>query len=448
MKKEDNDKIIEKSLNYSVKDGVAASISVNVGENFISPYAIALKATNFQLGLLSALPNLIPIQLLTKSAMEKFSRKKIMMMGIFVQILMWILIASLGFLSLKGFSWAPIALIILFTVYTLAALFMSPAWASWMKDLTEKVKLGKYFGMRNKVCGILGLAALILAGILLNKFKEIGYVFFGFAILFLLAAIFRTISRSYLKKQHEPELKIKKEAYFSFWQFVKKAPTNNYGLFVIFIALINFAISISGPFFSPYMLKVLKFDYVTYIMINLVISAIATLLTMSLWGKFIDKYGCVKTMKINVWLIPVVPVLWLISSNVYWLVAVQLISGTIWAGFNLAAGTFTYQAVTNQRINLCVAYSSVFNGLAVFLGALIGGLITSLNITFMNVFLFVFLVSGIARVGVILILFNKIKEIRPAKSKKPVAFLIKEVLRSLKDSYLSPIYYVRNHKSS
>jgi len=80
MKKEDNDKIIEKSLNYSVKDGVAASISVNVGENFISPYAIALKATNFQLGLLSALPNLIPIQLLTKSVMEKFSRKKIMMM--------------------------------------------------------------------------------------------------------------------------------------------------------------------------------------------------------------------------------------------------------------------------------------------------------------------------------------------------------------------------------
>jgi len=434
MKKEEfknSDEKTRKSLDYSVKDGVANAVTVGTGDNFISPYAVALNANNFQIGLLSALPNLIPTELLTTKLLGKFSRKKIVLFSVLTQIFMLAALASVGLLF-SG-SLAPNLLIILFVLYAAAAYLMAPAWSSWMKDLTENIEIGKYFGMRNKIIGIAGLVAIILAGFFLDAFKKAGFVLLGFAVLFLVAAIARAFSRAYLKKQYEPKLKIKKESYFSFWQFIKKAPTNNYGRFAIFTALISFTVMIASPFFTPYMLEGLKFNYITYTIINLVISSLATLLTMPFWGKFIDKYGCVRTLRTTVWVLPVIPLLWIISPNIYWLAFIQIISGIAWAGFNLAAGTFTYHAVTKERMNLCVAYSSAFNGAAVFLGAITGGLIASLHISFMNIFLFVFLISGIARSIVISVLFPLIKEVRPVKAAKP---LLKTIFKPLREGIL------------
>lgn len=425
---------IKKSLDNSTKDGIAATVTINVGDHFVSPFAVALNASNFQIGLLSALPNLIPSEIFTSKAMEKFSRKKIVLTGVLMQVICWFLIALLAVFSFFNPSFMKISaiiLIVLFTATVSAGLFMSPAWNSWMKDLTEKIKLGKYFGNRNKIFGIVGLISVIAAGFVLDLFKDKGHVFFGFALLFVVASFARYISRCFLSKQGEPELKIKKEAYFSFWQFIKKAPANNWGKFAIFIALINLSISIAGPFFAPYVLNELKFDYITYTIVQIIVSATATLITMPFWGRFIDKYGCVKTMKVTAWAIPVVPILWLFSPSVYWIVFAQIFSGVIWAGFNLAAGTFTYHAVTKDRMSLCVAYLSILNGIGVFLGSTLGGIIASLNITFMNIFLFVFLVSGIARLIVILPLLSTIKEVKPVEKES----LLRVILKPLKTNY-------------
>jgi len=437
---------IKKSLSYSTKDGVASTITGNAGDNFVSAYAVALGATNFQIGLLSALPNLLPVEIFTTKLIGKISRKKIVVSGVMGQIILLLLMATLGFFMFKSTAMAATLLIVLFTLYASTGLFISPAWNSWMKDLTEKIEIGKYFGVRNRIFGIVGLITLIIAGIVLNEFKKLNIVFYGFALLFVVAALARTISRGYLKKQYEPKLKLKKESYFSFWQFVKKAYTNNYGRFVIFIALINLATTISGPFFTPYLLNSLKFNYITFTIINLVISALAALLTMPLWGKFLDKYGCVATMRISVWAIPVIPLLWLISPSPYWLAVVQIFSGTMWAGFNLAAGTFIFHAVTKERMNLCVAYSSILNGVAIFFGAIIGGILASLNIKFMNVFLFVFFVSGIVRIIIISVFFPLIKEVRQVKSSKPLMSILLKPFRELHALHAShPFSRKANH---
>jgi len=440
-------KEIKKALNYSTKDGTASTVAVSAGDNFVSAYAVSLGATNFQIGLLSALPTLIPVELFTPKAMERFSRKKIIRLNALVQVACYFLIALIGLFLFKAPLLAASALIFLFTVYASAGLFMAPAWSSWMKDLTEKIHIGKYFGMRNKLFGIVGLITILLAGFLLDKFKKSGYVFLGFAILFLVAAIGRTVSAGFMKKQYEPKLKLKKGYYFSFWEFIKRARSNNYGKFAIFMALLTFAVNISGPFFSPYELNVLKFNFVTFTLIHLVISGVATLLTMPFWGRFIDKYGCRRTMAITIWAIPVIPVLWLVSTSVYWLAAVQILSGVAWAGFNLASGTFTYDAVTKERMNLCIAYTSILNGVAVFFGAIIGGLIASMNIQFMNVLLFVFLISGILRLIVIMAMFPGIQEVKPVKPAKPLIKIILRPLRPFRDVLLAPfeIHNRSNH---
>jgi len=404
---------IDESLRYSVKDGIAASVTGGAGDNFISAYAVALGATNFQLGLLTAIANVIPGELFTAKAMEKYSRKQILLFGVLIQAMLWLPIALISVVFLKSPSLAPLLLIIFYTAYAFFGWFLGPAWSSWMKSLTEGKEKGKYFGMRNRISGFAGLITAIIAGLILDWFKSIGEMFIGFGVLFVIACMARMISRVYLAKQYEPKLKLHKGYYFSFWQFLKKAPENNYGRFAIFISLINFAVAISSPFFTPYLLRDLNFNYFTFILINLVIQTSVALMMMPVWGRFSDKYGNVKMLRMTAWFVPLIPLMWVLSSSVYWLAFTQVVAGIVWAGFNLSAANFTYDAVTKERMGLCNAYVIFLSGISIFLGSLLGGLLASLNITFMNVFLFVFLVSSIIRFVVVLAMARTIKEVRP-----------------------------------
>jgi len=347
-----------------------------------------------------------------------------------LQALLWLPIALLSALFLKNPALTPLLLIVFYTVYALVGLFISPVWSSWMKDIVDEEKRGKYFGKRNKIAGAAGLAATLIAGFILDFFKNQGYILLGFGVLFILASLFKMVSRSYLKKQYEPKLKIQDGYYFSFGQFLRKSLTNNYGKFVIFIALINFTVALSGPFFAPYMLRDLGLNYVTYILLNLIIPSVVTLVTMPLWGILTDRHGSIKIIQTTAWLIPFIPIMWIISPNIYWLIFLQIISGITWAGFNLAAGNFIYDAVTPQRMSICSAYMLVLSGMGAFLGAILGGLLASLPITFMNIFFFVFAISGIARLIVISVMLKKIKEVRPVKKLKKIWYAWNFVLFS------------------
>ena len=51
-------RLVKKSLRYSILDGSAYSAMVGLTQDTITPFALALKATTAQIGLLSSLPNL------------------------------------------------------------------------------------------------------------------------------------------------------------------------------------------------------------------------------------------------------------------------------------------------------------------------------------------------------------------------------------------------------
>src|SRR3989338_11312498 len=87
---------------------------------------------------------------------------------------------------------------------------------------------------------------------------------------------------------------------------------NNFGRFVLYVSLIQFATAISSPFIAVYMLNHLKFDYITYTIIA-ISSSFASILFMTFWGRFADKYGNIKLIKITGFIIPIIPILWLIS---------------------------------------------------------------------------------------------------------------------------------------
>lgn len=435
LKRETKKLSIEEGIGYSVMDGA--------GLRYITPYALSLGANNAQIGFLTSIPSLLGnfFQLFTFKAIKKTSRKKVILAGVLLQALMWLPLLAVGYLFFfrnLDHNISSILIIILYTLLTIFGSFISPAWNSLMKDVVGK-GTGTYFGNRNKILGTVALLAMLIAGLMLNYFGKIN-LFLGFAILFGIAFASRLISWNLLRKHYEPRLKIKQDTYFNFWQFIKRIPQSNFGKFTVLISLIMLATSIASPFFSVYMLKHLRFNYMIWALI-IFSSSLSSLLSMPLWGKFADKFGNLKVLRFTGAFIPLVPLAWFLTplilkidatSVIVYLFSVEFISGFIWAGFNLSSVNFIYDAVSRQKLSLCVAYYNILHGIGVFVGASLGGIISSSDFVIlgMNSILVIFLISAVARFAVYIVMISKIKEVRRVEKYKD-GELKKEIIERL-----------------
>ncbi len=401
---------MRKSLKVSFLDGIFASCMLGMTADYITPYALFLKARVFQIGILNALPSLIGSLAQLKSAdiTEKVgSRKKVINTAVFLHLLMGLPIVFLPFLF-KGYE--VIALIIFVTLFTAFNAFAGPAWLSLMSDHLPCTKRGSYFGWRNKIFGIVITSSVFLAGFILHIFKA--DILKGFMVIFSIAFVSRFISWCFLIQMYEPSLKIVKDSYFNFFDFISRARESNFTKFVIFIASLNFAVNLAAPFFSVYMLRDLKFNYITYTILVTTV-AITSIFTIDRWGRNADKIGNMRVLRFTSIFIAIIPFLWVLNAHPVYIFLVQIISGFAWSGFNLCAINFIHDATSPQKRTRCIAYFNVFAGTALCLGSLTGGYLANrLPELFGYKILTLVLLSGVLRLLIVFIFSCKIKEVR------------------------------------
>ncbi len=407
----------EKALRTSIYEGSAAAVADGVGSSYITPFALALNAGNFQIGTLSAFSGLFsPLaQFFGSKLMERHSRKRIVMTFVLVQAFMWLTIAVLAVLFWKDiFSlYLPYALIILYSILIALWGFAYPSWFSWMGDLVPENERGKYFSKRNRITGAVGLAVFLAAGFLLDLLKTKGLVLIGFASLFTIAFAFRFTSYNFFRRQYCPQFRLKKGYYFSIFDFLKRF--DNFGKFAVFQFALNLAIMIASPFFTVYMLKNLGFSYLTYTIIA-VSSAVVYLIFVPVAGKFSDKYGNRKLLFFGGIFYALTPALFpLFSTPILIILIPFFISGLATAAFTIAANNFTYDAVSQQHRGLCVAYTNILAGAGVFIGSLIGGFLATTGIGIGVPIISVFIVSAVLRFLVVLLFMPHIKEVKKVK---------------------------------
>jgi len=415
--KKSKKKLRHDARHLSIKEGILAAIKNALGNSYIAPFAVAINASSSLIALLTSITGLLgPIsQWQSSRLIEKYSRKKIIFISVLLEGLMWLPIISIAFLFYKGIltSLLPLLLLIFFAILIIFAHMGSPAWFSWMGDVVDANYRGKWFAKRNFALGAATLIFTILAAFFLDFFKKNGWIMFGFIILFALAMIIRLVCLYYFLKTYEPKIKVRKKDYFSLFQFIKKAPSNNFGRFALFRAALELAAHIATPFFTVYMLRNLGFSY-SILMAVILSQTLFSLFIMKWWGRFADRYGNYQVLKITSILIPIYPVLWLISgSPIFLIFGPGLIKGVALSGFNLSAGNFIYDSVKPQKRGLAVSYYSLLNGVGIFIGAGIGAILVKvLTISFMDILLFMFLLSGFARLIVILTMIPFIKEVK------------------------------------
>jgi MFS family permease len=379
-------------------------------QNYVTPYALAMKASTTQIGFLAGIPALAMVgtQFVSPVLVERTgSRKSFIVWSSLLHALMWLPVLLIPYFFPNYQVWWLIAFITMCVAFD--SLGNAP-WNSMMADLVPGVVRGRYFALRNRIGSFVTFILSFVAGGILQALT--GNIFLGFTIIFAGAMVSRFFSSYFLSQMVEPPMLVVKSKQPSILKLSLTLSSTNIGKFIIFNALMNFAISFSSPFFSVYMLRDLKFNYVTYVIINAT-AALATLLFMPMWGRRIDKAGAVQVLKATSLFVPVVPIMWLFSANVYYLCLTQVIGGFAWGGFAVAVNIFLYFATTseNRMRYFAVSNALMFGGAAI--GSLLGGIVAPVVPAIMkNSLLTIFLISGLARIIIVFVFIPRISEVR------------------------------------
>lgn len=410
LSKQQERSAVRKSLRYSIKDGVAFAATTGFGDNYLNPFAVALDASAFQIGLLSSASQFVPAvaQLKVADFTERFgSRKKVIVRSVFFHAFLLLPMAMIPYLPEFVRVYALIGFC---TLYVSFASFAGPAWGSLMANLVPERRRGVFFSRRGRLISLVMVVSSFLAGYILHFFKKQSLL--GFTIIFLVAMISRYVSWYFLSRMYEPPLEVKREHYFSLGEFLRRLNVGNFGKYVIFHSCFSFAVFIASPFFPVFMLRDLGFSYITYTIVTTTVP-LASILAVSYWGRRADALGNRQIILICSLVVSVLPAMWLISRQVYFLIIIQILAGIFWAGFNLCSANFIYDSVIPEKRTRCISYFNIFNGFSICAGNLLGGfLATHIPPLFGYRLIALFALSSFLRILASILLLKRVKEIR------------------------------------
>ncbi|MCM8794877.1 MAG: MFS transporter [Candidatus Omnitrophica bacterium] len=419
---------------------------------YMVPLGLFLKASTEQIGFLVSLPRLL------SSFALLFAVRVVQVVGsrlIFVArgaLLQSILLVPVAFLAFSGSPWRVHLLITLAVLYRCLESLIGPAWGSLMSDYLPPEKRGSYFGWRSQIVGLAQVVGMGIGGVILFA-ADPEHAAAGFLTIFLIAASARLVSCWILCRQADLPFHPSPESDFTFLMFLRRFRESNFVKFTFYVAGIVFTTFLSAPYFSVYMLRDLQFDYLTYIAMHLA-SVLMGLMAVPVWGRHADLVGNAHVLKITGLFVPIIPVLWLVSRNPVYLFLIEFFSGFIWAGFNLCATNFVYDAVTPAKRVRCLGYFNLINGMAVFGGSIIGGFLAD-RLPPIRGFpiLSLFVISGLGRALVRLTLGPSFREVRESHRKVSSVRLFFSVvgirpLTSENEQLIFPVFRrLRRHSS-
>ncbi|MEQ9002014.1 MAG: MFS transporter [Pseudomonadales bacterium] len=425
------DPVVDRSLRHSLRDGVYFSAMIGSAESYFSAFAVFLKASTAQIGMLAALPPLLASfsQLSSAWVGRKLGerlpgrgvRRDIIVFGALLQAL------TLIPLALLPLAYPDLALPILITcavIYYAGPNLGSPQWGSLMGDLVPETRRGRYFALRTRLSSLANFSALIVAGLALHLLDALQHTYLGFVVLFVSAAALRLASAWHLAHMHDPPghlAALEAPWHRELWQAFTST-----GLlrFSIFFACMQFAVAIASPFFTLYMLRDLQFSYVAF-MFNTAASVCVQFLTLNRWGRLSDLFGNRLILVTTGMMIPLLPSLWLVSTSYAYLLAVQALSGLAWAGFTLSATNSVYDLTPRNHRATLMAVHNVLGAAGVFLGAVLGGWLGTVlprevelfggQWSWLTPLYGVFVISTVARLAVALVFLPRLREVRKVR---------------------------------
>ncbi len=376
---------VSRGLEISLFEGAYSTIMTTLtGGIFLTGMALYVGATNFQIALLSTLTTLATVVQLSGSFLIERLGNRLglcFVTGIAARLLL-LVAAVVPFAAFaEGQAALVWLLIIVISLSNLLSSIQNVSWLSWMKDLVPEKAKGDYFSRRNLICGALGLAISLVAGMLFDQWQ----IFFptrggkatGFFLLFVAATAFGLLAVSYLPKIPEPRLRVSKTR-VSFWRSLTLPfRDRDFRLLMMGHSFRTFGVWIAAPFFGVYMLRNLELSYTT---INL-LSAVAVgacLAATRLAGRMTDRFGNKPVLMVCIFGNAFFPLLMAFTTPTsYGLLVGAHLLGFFVAGLGLGANNILLKLSPRENSAVYLAAFSSMAALATALGPLAGGIIMS-----------------------------------------------------------------------
>jgi MFS family permease len=374
-------------------DGLFASASDTIPLNYLTLYLLALGATGSQVGLFTALTSLAAAACLLPGALmvERYGHRKEITVG-FAGGLARLALLVLALLPLGFTGQALIWVVILFSVIRSAAGNLGfPAWMSITGDIVPQEGRGRYFGSRNLVMGIAAILMTYLVGEFITRVGSPQ----GYQLSLVLAfgvGMFSTYFFSRIKDQQasQPVHSSMRVSLPDIWKDLRASPV--FLSFCFASALWNFSTNVAGPFFNVYMVQNLEFT-AAMVGVAAVSLSITKLLIQKKVGELSDRWGHGRVQVICMFLIPILPLIWIFITQLWQVVALNFFGGFLWGAFELVSFNFLLQ-LTPDAVR--ARYSAIFQ--IVVTVSLAGGAALGSSIILWWGYTGIFLISALGRI--------------------------------------------------
>lgn len=368
---------VKHNLSWFFLDGLFATASDNITVTYLTLYLLALGATREQIGLLSSFSSLAAALMLLPGALlvEKIGHRKeitVLSGGMLTRSVLLILALLPLFLGGRGLVWMAIALAVLRDA---GANLSFPAWISMTGEMVPLEGRGRYFGSRNFIYGIVGMAVTLLSGELITRMGAPQGYQVALAAAFVIGSG-ATYSFWRLKDPRHGQ-PVRAETGMSLKGALKDIWAHKaFVALCLVMGLWNFSINIAGPFFNVRMVQDLKFT-ATMVGLSGISSTISSLLVQRKMGEIADRLGPRRVMMLCMLLIPFLPAAWVWITEFWQVALLNVFTGALWGAFGLVSFNFLLTLTPDaQRARYSAVYQILVTS-SLALGAAAGAWIIS-----------------------------------------------------------------------
>lgn len=386
-----------RNLALSTLDGVSCSIMVGCGESYLTAFALALGVTGTKAGMLGSLP------LFLGSLLQLSSTRMIQALGtprrwvvlcaflqacVFVPLMVGALIGSMEF-------WDIVALI---AIYQATGQGAGPAWNTWMESLVPRRLRSRYFARRSRACQIATLVTFLAAGALLRRADEADFPLTAYALFFAVAASARFVCAVLLWAQSEARSSEERFRFVSPFELVRmlRDTARPESSILLYVISLQFVVHMAAPFFTPYMLGPLGMDYGQFV--TLVATAyLAKILAYPCLGRLVDRLGTRRFFTLTAFLVVPLSALWVFSSNFYYLVGVQVLSGIFWGSYELVLFLALLETIPKKDLTSVLTTFNGFSAFSQLAGTAVGALLLTSFAERPEAYCLLFAISSLGR---------------------------------------------------
>ena len=351
---------------------------VGFGETYIPAFALALGLGPVAAGMTAAVPLLCGavLQLVTPRGVAQLGTNR----G-------WVVACT----TLQSLSFAPLVwwairghaelweLLLAASIYWGAGMAGAPAWNSWIATLIPVSVRTSFFAQRGRLGQFAICVGFVAGGLVLQWGEQRGTVLLAFAVIFALAAVSRLVSTALLAACSEPapprsrgESTAAAPASLGLVEAFREMAFQPSGAVVMLLWSFVFGAQFAAPYFTPYMLRELGFSYHAFMLV-MASSFLAKAVMAPFLGRLASRIGAVRLLAWATVAITPLSLLWLPSSQLGYLVVVQVIAGTCWAAYELAVSLLFFEAMTDRERTAAVTIYNLGLAVATVAGAACGG---------------------------------------------------------------------------